>query len=131
MSAYSDLIVALAEHPCCFSDDDAKKLVDAYRDQVALGIGRDALRDGLIPTLNRLVGDTNATKLMADLRNVLAHELAEHIRDERPQWGDAWRHHGEAADLIDPHHPECGCLTERDAAGNVVISESCEEHKGD
>jgi hypothetical protein len=31
-----------------------------------------------------------------------AHELAERIRDERPQWGDAWRHYGEAADLIDP-----------------------------
>lgn len=34
--------------------------------------------------------------------DAFAHELAERIRDERPQWGDAWRHHGEAADLIDP-----------------------------
>ncbi len=34
--------------------------------------------------------------------DAFTHELAEHIRDERPQWGDAWRHYGEAADLIDP-----------------------------
>lgn len=34
--------------------------------------------------------------------DAFAHELAERIRDERPQWGDAWRRYGEAADLIDP-----------------------------
>lgn len=66
VSAYSDLIVALAEHPCCFSEDDTKKPVDAHRDEVALKIGRDALRDGLWPTLNRLVGEANARKLLAD-----------------------------------------------------------------
>lgn len=42
MSAYSDLIVALAEHPCCFSDDDAKKLVDAFAHELAEKIRQDA-----------------------------------------------------------------------------------------
>lgn len=42
--------------------------IDAYRDEVTLEIGRDALRDGLAPTLARLVGEANAAKLMADLR---------------------------------------------------------------
>lgn len=55
-------------------------VIDAYRDEVVLEIGRDALRDGLVPTLNRLVGEANATKLMADLRNAVAHELAEQQR---------------------------------------------------
>lgn len=41
-------------------------LINAHRDEVALEIGRDALRDGLVPTLNRLVGETNARKLLAD-----------------------------------------------------------------
>jgi hypothetical protein len=40
--------------------------IDAHRDEVALEIGRDALRDGLWPTLNRLVGEANARKLLAD-----------------------------------------------------------------
>lgn len=40
--------------------------IDAYRDEVALEIGRDALRDGLVPTLNRLVGEANARKLLAE-----------------------------------------------------------------
>lgn len=40
--------------------------IDAHRDEVALEIGRDALRDGLWPALNRLVGETNARKLLAD-----------------------------------------------------------------
>ena len=43
-------------------------IIDAYRDEVALEIGRDALRDGLLPTLTRLVGEVNAEKLMADFR---------------------------------------------------------------
>lgn len=41
-------------------------LLDAHRDEVALEIGRDALRDGLVPTLVRLVGEANAAKLLAD-----------------------------------------------------------------
>jgi hypothetical protein len=40
--------------------------IDAHRDEVALEIGRDALRDGLVPALNRLVGEANARKLLAD-----------------------------------------------------------------
>ncbi|HEY5990658.1 MAG TPA: hypothetical protein VIV12_30330, partial [Streptosporangiaceae bacterium] len=77
MSARDEVVNGLAEHTWCFSDEDAKRMVDAHRDEVALEIGRDALRDGLVPTLNRLVGEANATKLMADLRNAVAHELAE------------------------------------------------------
>lgn len=44
----------------------AREVDDAHRDEVALEIGRDALRDGLVPTLNRLVGETNARKLLAN-----------------------------------------------------------------
>lgn len=43
-------------------------LIDAHRDEVALEIGRDALRDGLVPTLTRLVGEVNAARLLADYR---------------------------------------------------------------
>jgi hypothetical protein len=60
--------------------EEKNALINAYRDEVALEIGRDALRDGLIPTLTRLVGDANATKLMADFRDAFAHELAEKQR---------------------------------------------------
>lgn len=62
------------------SSREKNALIDAYRDEVALEIGRDALRDGLVPTLIRLVGDANATKLMADFRDAYAHEMAEQIR---------------------------------------------------
>lgn len=118
-----------------YTQAEKNAFIDAHRDEVALEIGCDALRDGLAPTLARLVGEVNAAKLMADFRrggggnvtarddliaglvehaccfseedatrmvDAFAHELAEHIRDERPQWGEAWRHHGEAADRIDP-----------------------------
>lgn len=87
--------------------DEKNALIDAYRDEVALEIGRDALRDGLIPALIRLVGDANATKLMADFRDAHAHELAEKIRTTVPPTaitpggpytnGVTW-----AANLIDP-----------------------------
>lgn len=35
-------------------------LVDAYRDEVAIEMGRDLLRIGLMPFLTRLVGADNA-----------------------------------------------------------------------
>ncbi len=80
-------------------------LIDAHRDGVALEIGRDALRDGLAPTLTRLVGEANAAKLLADFRDALAHELAEQIRQESSdQWergNQDWDTH-DAADFIDP-----------------------------
>jgi hypothetical protein len=106
VSAYSDLITAVAEHPFCFSEDDAKKLVDAHRDEVALQIGRDVLRDGLVSTLVRLVGEENATKMLADHRGAIAQELAEqqraHAQAENGEPG-CW-HDGAhpMADLIDP-----------------------------
>jgi hypothetical protein len=65
VSARDDLVAALVEHACCFSTEDAQRLVDAHRDEVALEIGRDALRDGLIPALTRLVGEANTAKLLA------------------------------------------------------------------
>ena len=48
--------------------------IDAHRDEVALEIGRDALKDGLVPTLTRLVGEANAAKLLADYRDAIARE---------------------------------------------------------
>lgn len=99
------------------STAEKNTLIDAYRDEVALEIGRNALRDGLIPTLIRLVGDANATKLMADFRDAYAHELAEQIRaDASTRWAtpaegnlraapgreDALEGQLRGADLIDP-----------------------------
>jgi hypothetical protein len=49
-------------------------LIDAHRDEVALEIGHDALRDGLVPTLTRLAGEENAAKLLADYRDAFARE---------------------------------------------------------
>lgn len=51
------------------SATEKNALIDAHRDEVALEIGRDVLRDGLVPTLARLIGEANATKLLADFRN--------------------------------------------------------------
>lgn len=112
MSARDDVVKGLEEHACCFSDEDAKRMTDAHRDEVALGIGRDALRDGLVPTLTRLVGEANAAKLLADYRDAVAHELAEQQRHHVRHQGQNPLHYGsahwamigvdEAADLIDP-----------------------------
>lgn len=82
-------------------------LIDAHRDEVALEIGRDALRDGLIPTLVRLVGDANAAKLMDDFRDTYAHELAEQQRAdatlrEIEDETELAAYGRELADLIDP-----------------------------
>lgn len=99
------------------STAEKNALIDAYRDEVALEIGRDALRDGLVPTLVRLVGDANAATLMADFRDAYAHELAEQIRaDASIRWAppakgslraapgreDALEGQLRGADLIDP-----------------------------
>jgi hypothetical protein len=46
--------------------------IDAHRDEVALEIGREMLRDGLVPTLTRLVGDANVRKLMSDVCDAAA-----------------------------------------------------------
>ena len=97
------------------SAKEKNALIDAHRDEVALEIGRDALRDGLAPTLTRLVGEANATKLMAGLRDAVARELAEQIRqDATSRWAsngkgvyavgveDALEGQIRGADLIDP-----------------------------
>jgi hypothetical protein len=84
----------------------AEASIDAHRDEVALEIGRDVLRDGLAPTLIRLVGEVNAAKLTADFRDAFAHELAERIRaaysGEGPDEDNWIRTPYDAADLIDP-----------------------------
>jgi hypothetical protein len=54
------------------SAKEKNALIDAHRDEVTLEIGRDALRDGLVPTLVRLVGEANAAKLLADYRDAIA-----------------------------------------------------------
>lgn len=66
-------------------------LLDAHRDEVALEIGRDALRDGLLPTLTRLVGDVNAAKLVTPLR--------------RPGSGQEPLIHSGITDVLDDEHP--------------------------
>lgn len=107
MSARDDVISGLAEHACCFSEEDAERRVDAHRDEVALAIGRDVLRDGLVSTLNRLVGEANATKVLADYRAATAHELAEQQRAVNFDWYEddatgAYMARAHLADLIDP-----------------------------
>lgn len=66
MSARDGLMSALWDN---YTRAEKNALIDAYRDEVALEIGRDALRNGLGPTLTRLVGEANATKLLADHRS--------------------------------------------------------------
>lgn len=51
------------------SAKEKNALIDAHRDEVALEIGRDVLRDGLVPTLTRLVGEANAMRLMIESRS--------------------------------------------------------------
>lgn len=63
-----------------YTQAQKNEFIDAHRDEVALEIGRDALRDGLVTTLTRLVGEVNTTKLLADHRGAVAHELAEKQR---------------------------------------------------
>ena len=62
------------------------------RDEAALEIGRDVLKDGLVPTLTRLVGVTNAAKLMADTVGLLG------PRDEP-------RIHSGLTDVLPDNHP--------------------------
>ena len=98
-----------------YTRSEKNAFIDAHRDEVALEIGRDALRDGLAPTLIRLVGEANATKLMTDSRDAFAYELAEQIRqDAASRWApndkgvyavgveDALEGQIRGADLIDP-----------------------------
>ena len=61
-------------------------LIDAHRDEVALEIGRDALRDGLMPTLNRLAGEANAAKLMEEFRDAFTRDLLEQQRKVADEW---------------------------------------------
>lgn len=91
------------------SATEKNALIDAHRDEVALEIGRDALRDGLVPTLTRLVGEANAARLLTGYRDVVAHELADRLRNVHGSGeGDAWNWWDAAdipaacADLIDP-----------------------------
>src|SRR5690606_38897440 len=64
MSAREALTRALWDN---YTAAEKDAFIDAHRDEVALEIGRDALRNGLVPSLTRLVGEANATKLISDL----------------------------------------------------------------
>ncbi|WP_119580451.1 hypothetical protein [Streptomyces europaeiscabiei] len=66
MSARDALSNALWDN---YTQAQKNAFIDAHRDEVALEIGRDALRDGLMPTLIRLVGEANATKLIASAKD--------------------------------------------------------------
>lgn len=63
MSARDALMNALWDN---YRVAEKNAFIDAYRDEVALEIGRDALRDGLITVMARLVGEENAARLLAD-----------------------------------------------------------------
>jgi len=67
---------------------------------------KDLLRNlrGYTPCGEDDEADAAAQMLDAFEAQVLR-EAAEKIRDERPQWGEAWRHWNAAADLIDPDRP--------------------------
>lgn len=82
MSARDALSNALWDN---YTVAEKNAFIDAHRDEVALEIGRDALRDGLAPTLTRLVGEANAAKLMADLRD--AAPAARHCGQQRQPHG--------------------------------------------
>ena len=43
----------------------ADELIDAYRDEVAIDLGRDLMKMGLVPFLERLVGADNTHRLFA------------------------------------------------------------------
>lgn len=66
MSARDALSSALWDN---YTRAEKNAFIDAHRDEVALEIGRDALRDGLMPTLIRLVGEANAVKLIAPAKD--------------------------------------------------------------
>ncbi|WP_327160505.1 hypothetical protein [Streptomyces zaomyceticus] len=52
-------------------------LLDAYRDDIAIDIGRHALRAGLVPFLTRLVGKANANQLLDADRAAVLREAAD------------------------------------------------------
>ncbi|MFB7421600.1 hypothetical protein ACFC1L_44445 [Streptomyces sp. NPDC056210] len=54
-------------------------LLDAYRDDIAIDIGRHALRAGLQPHLTRLVGEPNTQSLLAEHRAAVLREAAEAV----------------------------------------------------
>jgi hypothetical protein len=88
-----------------YTPGQKRDVIDAYRDQVATDMGRDAMHNGLRPFLIRLVGEENTRVLM----DAHAHELAEKIRTAAPEhymcssgFGDEACTYAEVADLIDP-----------------------------
>lgn len=68
-----------------WSAPEVKYALDAYRDDIAIDIGRDVLRDGLQPFLVRLVGEPNAKRLLDEHRAAVldeAADVAERLMDE-------------------------------------------------
>jgi hypothetical protein len=96
---------ALREHLATHTTEQFVRTIRDLRAAVALEIGRDMLRDGLEPTLVRLVGDVNTARLLREH----AHELAERLRSVLASgegaawdWWDAATIPASCADLIDP-----------------------------
>jgi hypothetical protein len=50
--------------PPCGLCREVKDLTDAHRDEVALQLGRDLMEVGLIPFLERLVGEDNTERVI-------------------------------------------------------------------
>lgn len=65
-------------------------LLDAYRDDIAIDIGRDALRDGLQPFLTRLVGKANTQRLLDERRAAARCSSCEHGLDIHDTDGRCW-----------------------------------------
>ena len=84
------------------SATEKNALIDAHRDEVALEIGRDVLRDGLVPTLTRLVGEANAMRLMIESRSAPADDEGDAEASAR-------------ADLVNGLAEHACCFSEDDA----------------
>lgn len=60
-----------------WSAPEVQYALDAYRDDIAIDIGRHALRAGLQPHLTRLVGEPNAKRLLDEHRAAALREAAD------------------------------------------------------
>jgi hypothetical protein len=65
-----------------------RPLLDKYRDEAALDLGRDLLRDGLDVFLTRLVGPENAARVLADVRRKDAATVRTAKESEPVTFGD-------------------------------------------
>lgn len=82
---------------------DAREVVAKVRPliagEVALELGREVLRDGLVPFLDRLVGPENATRLLAPIATETLSAAADRFVAQHPWNGTRYRPEHVAADL--------------------------------